>query len=347
MTIAKSPLVAIIILNFNGWLDTIECLESIFQIDFKNFLVIVLDNGSIDDSIEKIKSYCNGEIIVNSPFFVYNKFKKPINFIEISKKQINSKENDFIDIRNREINLILINNGINEGFSVGNNIGISFLMKYFQPEYFLLLNNDVVVTKNFLTDLIEIAERESTIGILGPAIYHYHPCNQIQSAGVFITKYFGIMKTLTFNNELDKIPNILEVDCLSGCALLAKTQLIKDIGLLNPDYFAYWEETDWCIRAKKFGYKVIVLPKIKVWHKGGSTSKKIKGLTQYLMVRNRFWFMRTHRTNQYFWLFLVHFFLFSFWRDTISILLLQQNFSIYKLYIKGVKDGLKSKSSNQ
>lgn len=64
-----APRVSIIILNWNGWKDTIECLESLYRIDYPNYDVIVVDNGSQDDSIQKIKEYAKGKIKVNSKFF--------------------------------------------------------------------------------------------------------------------------------------------------------------------------------------------------------------------------------------------------------------------------------------
>ncbi len=69
------PQISIIILNWNGWKDTIECLESIYQINYPNYQVIVVDNGSEDNSIEKIKNYCSGKAVIKSDFFEYNKKK--------------------------------------------------------------------------------------------------------------------------------------------------------------------------------------------------------------------------------------------------------------------------------
>ena len=76
LRIANYPRVAIIILNWNGWEDTIECLESLYQITYPNYDVIVVDNGSEDESIEKIKEYCEGEIKVESKFFECNPINK-------------------------------------------------------------------------------------------------------------------------------------------------------------------------------------------------------------------------------------------------------------------------------
>jgi len=81
------PKVSIIILNWNGWKDTIECLESVYQITYPNYNVIVVDNGSEDESIEKIREYCKGKIKVESKFFEYNLGNKPIKIIEYTREE--------------------------------------------------------------------------------------------------------------------------------------------------------------------------------------------------------------------------------------------------------------------
>ena len=77
--------VSIIVLNWNGWRDTLECLESLYKINYDNYNVILIDNGSIDESIEKIVEYCDGKIEIKSHFFSYNKENKPIGIVEYAK----------------------------------------------------------------------------------------------------------------------------------------------------------------------------------------------------------------------------------------------------------------------
>ena len=91
------PKVAIIILNWNNWKDTIECLESVYQIDYPNYNVIVVDNSSENESIQKIKEYCNGLIYVKSKFFQYNPINKPIQVLELTEEDV--KKGEAIDIK--------------------------------------------------------------------------------------------------------------------------------------------------------------------------------------------------------------------------------------------------------
>ena len=95
-----NPKVSIIILNWNGWRDTIECLESVYQITYPSYDVIVVDNGSEDESIEKITEYCKGKIEVESKFFEYSSENKPIKIIECTREDAEAgggKEQEIIE----------------------------------------------------------------------------------------------------------------------------------------------------------------------------------------------------------------------------------------------------------
>ena len=175
--------VAIIILNWNGWKDTIECLESLYQINYNNFDVIVIDNDSHDESLEKIRNYASGKIYVKSDFFEYNSNTKPIKILEYTKRDsehINDEINFFKLPSNR---LILIKNDANYGFAEGNNIGIRYAVNNLSSDYILLLNNDTVVDKDFLKEMVNIGESSTNIGIIGPKIYYYYEKNIIWCIG--------------------------------------------------------------------------------------------------------------------------------------------------------------------
>ncbi|MEN4006462.1 MAG: glycosyltransferase [Methanobacterium sp.] len=128
------PNVSIIILNWNGWKDTIECLESLYQIDYPNYEVIVVDNASSDNSIEKIRDYCKGKIKVKSEFFEYNSINKPIEIFELNKDETRKIEEMYYNLpSNRK--LILIKNDQNYGYAEGNNIGIRYALNTLENFY--------------------------------------------------------------------------------------------------------------------------------------------------------------------------------------------------------------------
>ena len=168
------PKVAIIILNWNSWKKTIECLESLYLIDYPSYEIILVDNGSKDGSVGKIMEYAAGKIRVDSKFFQFDTTNKPLNLIKPTSPSRFNKE------------LILIQNKENQGFAEGVNIGLRLIQKH-PPDYVLLLNNDIVVGKRFLTELINSAEASPKIGIAGPTIYYYDNQTTVAFAGENLT----------------------------------------------------------------------------------------------------------------------------------------------------------------
>jgi GT2 family glycosyltransferase len=338
--------VAIIVLNWNGWEDTIECLESVYRIAYPLYEVIVVDNGSKDESLQKIKEYAEGKIRVKSKFFDFLPENKPVFVEEYSKDELQSSismEETITGPVSRK-NLILIKNDNNYGFAEGNNIGIRFALNKLNPDYILLLNNDTVVDPYFLTELIHAAENDVHIGVLGPTVHDYKNPLEIQSAGVKIYWNKGEAVNLTSreNKYSDDHDDPEDVDSVIGCALLAKSELFYKIGYLNKDYFAYLEETEWCVRAHKNSYRIVHVPKGKIWHKGGATSNKITGFTLYHHTRNNFWFMKKHSSKKQYFSFLIYFFGFRVWMVIGGILYRQKSKEIFPSFIsflKGIRDG--------
>ena len=291
------PRVSIIILNWNGWRDTIECLESLYRITYPNYDIIVVDNGSRDDSVRRIKEYCEGKIKVNSKFFKYDPSNKPIKIFEISEDEarrgrFNRPLYEKFDPDRR---LILIRNKDNYGFAGGNNVGIKFALSVLNPKYILLLNNDTVVDKKFLDELVKVAESDEKIGIVGPKIYYYdyYGRNDIIWFGggrvhpwwgwVYSHYNAGIQDSLQENDPQD-------VEWITGAALMMKTSYFK---MLNSNYFFGHEDVEIGIKARAKGLRVVYVPTAKIWHKIGISRKKtkvhIKTLEDYFdFVRNNF-----------------------------------------------------------
>ncbi len=270
--------VVIVILNWNGWEDTIECLESVYQINYPKYDVILIDNDSKDNSIKMIKKYCEGKLEVHTNFFSKNKINKPIKIIE---------DHDELNLKN-STKLFLIRNNKNKGFSGGNNIGINFALEKLNPEYILLLNNDTVVDENFLCNLVKTAESNKNTGIVGPKICYYDHPHETWSSDCKISWLTG-----NLSNQNSKKVN--KADWVSGCCIILKRELIKKIGLLDSELFFGWEDVDYCIRSKKVGFDVYYNPKSLIWHKISKSRKKLyKNIfsSHYNRYKNRFIFLK-------------------------------------------------------
>ncbi|WP_048160727.1 glycosyltransferase family 2 protein [Thermococcus sibiricus] len=270
------PRVSIIILNWNGWRDTIECLESVYRITYPNYDVVVVDNGSQDDSVQKIKEYAEGKVRVNSKFFEYNTENKPIKVFEVSEDdaregRFNRPLYEKYDVDRR---MILIKNKDNYGFAGGNNIGIKFALSVLNPEYILLLNNDTVVDPKFLDELVKVAESDEKIGIVGPKIYYYDykgRSDVIWFDGGRIHWWWLWAYSSSKDSERDTHPR--NVEWITGAALMMNTKYFKT---LNSKYFFGNEDVELGIKANRKGLRVICVPSSKVWHKVGVSRKKAK-----------------------------------------------------------------------
>ncbi len=338
--------VAVIILNWNGWEDTIECLESLYQINYANFDVIIVDNNSNDESLEKIRDYALGKINIESNFFEYNSSNKPIKILEYTKKKSEHlrEEKDYFKLASKR--LVLIKNDENDGFAEGNNIGIKYAVKTLNPDYILLLNNDTVVDKDFLNELVDIGKTNTNIGIIGPKIYYYDEPNTIWCIGGKMS--WKLARGLHIGiNEVDngQYKKIREFDYVSGSAFLIKKDVINEIGLMDKQFFLYFEESDWALRASQRGYKSFYSPKAKIWHKisksGGGISKPI-GL--YYITRNRWLFMKMWAKRSDYWFFAIYQ---IFGVITLPIFIsIYYNRNLFKAYYSGFIDGVRIKPEN-
>jgi GT2 family glycosyltransferase len=329
----EDPLVAIIILNWNGWEDTIECLESVFQMDYINYFVVVVDNNSTDGSIDKIIDYSKGKIKINSEFIRYDPHNKPIETICINHVESETR----YPIIGK---LTIISNETNEGFAKGNNTALSYSMNL-NPNYFLLLNNDTVVDKYFLKKLVKEGTNYNKVGFLGPKIYYYNNPKKIWCAGGKID--WKVSRGIHIGiNEFDigQYDKNRIVDYVNGAAFFIKREVIDQLGLLDEKYFLYFEETDFTLRGNSIGYKSLYVPDAHIWHKvskSGGGIKKETGL--YYITRNRWLFMKKWASNSDFLIFIS--------LQLLGVLILPICLSIYYKdkrllisYYKGLKDGI-------
>lgn len=317
------PKVAIVVLNWNGWKDTVECLESLSQINYSSYEVILVDNGSRDNSVKQIQNYLAGNLLVNSKFFTFNRTNKPLKLVEA---EVHPKFGGEI---------ILIQKSTNVGFSMGSNIGLRLAQKH-NADYVMLLNNDIVVDKNFLHQLIDQSEKDPQVGIVGPTIYYYDRPTTIDFAGENIIKWRVKGKEFT---TISKFPR--EVDKIEGSCMLIRRAMLDRIGLLYTKYWAYWEETDLCFRAKKAGYKVLYVPKSIIWHKvaqsiGGEGNLR----REYYINRNRLLFARRNLSWSNQAKFLLYFFGFELWLKT-AVELKHRSVAGVFMWLRAGFDGLR------
>ncbi|MDI6765885.1 MAG: glycosyltransferase family 2 protein [Bacteroidota bacterium] len=172
---------------------------------------------------------------------------------------------EIIQQRFRSVELIVNNSNLR--FAGGNNIGIKRALAE-GAEYVLLLNNDTIIEKDFLSNLIEASESDDSIGMVGPKIYYHNDPNHIWYAGGKIEWWKGWVSHVGVH-ERDKgqYDSIRKTDYISGCCILVKRKVIQKIGVLDERFYIYGEDADWCIRASRSGFKLLYVPSAKIWHK--------------------------------------------------------------------------------
>lgn len=238
----------------------------------------------------------------------------------------------------------LIANPINSGFSGGNNLGIDYALKN-RADYLLLLNNDTVVDKDFLKILVKEAEENQEVGILGPAIYFFAQPEKTW----FLGGSFNWLKTRWTKGRghlgLD-IPvkeKKQKVDFITGCCMLIKKELIDRIGNLDERFFLYYEDVDFCLRARKAGYDCLIVPNSKIWHKISSSVSKL-GSPKVLRYHYRNALLLTEknapfliRIFRHFWAGLI------FLKQLLKLTILPEAREQSKAIIKGIDDYYKKK----
>ncbi len=252
-----NPRVAIVVLNYNGLEDTRDCLESLHKIDYPDYKVYVVDNGSRDSQAQKIREEYPWACVAGLPE--------------------------------------------NLGFTGGNNF-ILDLIPYTGYDYVLLLNNDTVVGREFLSYMVKAGESDPRIGIVGAMIFYYGEeddswfsyCNAALLGGLGPLKVWyngGVVNPWTSSthhlSQWHFPESMFDTDYVTGCCMLIKRKLIEEQGGFYPGYFAYLEDLEYCTRARENGWRIVVEQLAYLYHKVSKTSKKSSDLAFYLYLRNR------------------------------------------------------------
>ncbi|MCU0492444.1 MAG: glycosyltransferase family 2 protein [Chloroflexaceae bacterium] len=194
-------------------------------------------------------------------------------------------------VRSQFPEVTVIENGANLGFAAGNNVGLRYALAQ-GFDYALLLNNDTEVVPDLLQRMVEVAEADSTIGVVGPTITYYERPDLIWSAGGSIDWQHGTCVMPEHGQpDLGRRGDPRAVDFVTGCALLVKRAALKQAGLLDERFFMYFEETEWCVRIARAGFRILQVPTALVRHKIPLNARYDKEYLAYYMTRNRLLFL--------------------------------------------------------
>lgn len=248
------PKVSIIILNWNGLEDTIECLESLRKITYPNYEVILVDNGSERNDAKVLRE----------------RFGNYIHLIE------NDRNYGFAGGNNIGIRYALENLSPNYVLLLNNDTVVA-------PDFLARL-----------VKFAESNEKFGIVGPKIYYYDYDGRKDVIWFAGGKFNRRLGKTNHLGARTiDKGQFETIRKVDYITGCAFLIKTEILNKIGLLDEDYFNHFEDLDFCIRAEKEQYYCFYVPEAKIWHKvSQSSGGRIGHISLYYNTRNRALFMK-------------------------------------------------------
>lgn len=296
----QAPLTYIVLLNWNGWKDTIECLESVFRLDYPHFRVIVCDNASRDNSLEHIKAWAEGRQAAAASSVVLRSaarpLAKPVAWVEYDREQA-ERGGDPAE----QAPLVLIQTGANLGFAGGNNVGVRYAQSRGDHGYVWLLNNDTVVEEDALSQLVRRLQQRPDAGMCGSRLVFYHRPDTVQAwGGSAYDEQHGYVVPIGHFQPATAQADVASIESqmayVVGASMLMTKTFLDDIGLMTEDYFLYFEEIDWACRARgKYG--LAYAHDSLVYHKeggsiGSSSTASQSMLAIHYLYRNRVRFIR-------------------------------------------------------
>jgi GT2 family glycosyltransferase len=224
------PEVWVMLLNWNDAENTLACLQSVYEIDYPNFRVLVVDNGSHDGSD--------------------------------------------CDIQEAFPQVEMIRNGQNLGFAGGANVGLEHARLH-GARYALFINNDTIVDRRLLSELVRVAEEQPRAGLLTPKIYYYHDRDLVWAAGARYAPFPPRVKMIGLNRRDHARYNVTRrVDYATGCALLIRREVLETVGGFDPIFWPiYHEDYDYCARVVKGGWEIWYVASARMWHKDARSQR--------------------------------------------------------------------------
>ena len=305
--------VAVSVLNYNSWKETISCLDSLLDQTYNDYKIILIDNGSVDDSVSKITEYLRKHNIQHRILVAKNGQITPVpeNHIESTK-------------------VFFILSDDNLGFAGGHNMGARFATDVLGADYVFILNNDVVLGKDTVEALVRCAERTG-VAVIQPTVIELRDRMEKPWNALLKLKHLLLKTARKAENRRH--------NCTSGAAFMVRKDVIENIGLFDENLFLYYEDTDFFQRVYEKYSGCYVAPNIKVYHKGSrSSGGRLSPIVVYYTARNGIYFFKKHYKCAYSTVkIIINIFLIEHIKRYIHTIL-NRNLNILKYYYIGIRD---------
>lgn len=272
--------VHVVVVNYAGWRDTIECLESVLRSDYPDLVTILVDNASPDDSRHELDLWARRWFGQAGQFTVVPR-------TEFEAGRVGGA-----------FRLIIVHNETNLGFAGACNIGLSHVMKAQADSWVLLLNSDATIAADAITQMVGAAERLfpfGSLGAMGATILRQNRPQVEMLGGATVRRWNAMVRRA--GAEIDAgadRPATVRLDYVSGCCLLTSGDVVRRVGLMDDQFFLYSEDVDWGLRMQKHGLRLSYCPTAEVRHKGGGSVVHRSPVHDYYMVRAALMLVRKH-----------------------------------------------------
>lgn len=301
---AGPPAVYVVILNWNGWRDTIACLESVLRSGYAPFQVVVCDNASGDGSLEQLVAWATGSEAPPAPDaddplapLFAPPVPKPVPHVVLTRDEAEHGG----AVACAAARVVFVQTGANLGYAGGCNVGLRYALARDADAHAWLLNNDTVVEPDALGALVARVQGRGDAGQCGSRVLYYDEPARVQSyGGASYNRWFATMRRVGDGAPAAAVPDTAEVerraDYIAGCSVLVTPRFLKTVGLMDERYFLYFEEIDWATRGSSFAR--LYAHGSVVYHREGrsigssSDWRKKSALSDYYVQRNRLLFTR-------------------------------------------------------
>ncbi|MCG6214997.1 glycosyltransferase family 2 protein [Vibrio furnissii] len=289
-------MVYIVVLNWNGWKDTLSCLDSLIELNYNEYKIVVCDNNSSNDSVKRITDWYESK-----------KDSHPY-LVDADYQYLDSSNLDSFSSQAKK-GFYLIQTGSNLGFAGGNNVGLRFALNQNDMSHVWILNNDTVVEPSALSALTNKVSTDNKIGLCGSRMVYFHDRDKLQGIGGQYKPLLATTRHIAEGEPADTVfdEHVIEkeLDYVIGASMLITRACLEDVGLLSEDYFLYFEEFDYCQRLANRGYRFSIATDSWVYHKeGGSTESGRSVVSDFYQVRNRLIITKKYFPKYYIFVYL-------------------------------------------
>jgi len=292
--------VGVVLVNWNGWRDCVECLDTLLAVEHPAFHVYLVDNDSKDRSVEHILDWCARPRRMPE-WQMFEGLRRITAGVEpawpVGVRCV-AFDGGAVPAPVADCRVTIVRSGGNLGFAGGNNVGVAVAAAAGHSHYWLL-NTDTVVPADALAMLVERAQADPRLGLVGSTLVYYAEPEKVQALGGGLDRksmrpYHVGGGIAVAERPADPALVESELSYVVGASMLVTHEFVQAVGPMADDYFLYYEEIDWAYRARgSFGLGYA--PCSIVYHKGGSTSLKVQSrFSLEMLYRNRLKFVARH-----------------------------------------------------